>query len=293
MTEIPSDENQRVRSKLAQTLLWMGRAALLGAFLFLGAALARLDWTTLLERFSVLGWTVTAIAALAYAALLALLARAWSGDAAREQSTPGWLDSIAVYGPGAIAKYIPGSVFQYASRQARGARCGWSHRAMARASLIEALLHLPGALLVAGVLAWTQTPFVLLPLTLAGATLTLLAGPDRTLARAAGLQLCFFSGFGLIATALMGSAIGIGPAASISAMFMLAWIAGFLIPLAPGGVGVRESALLLLASPIADTETILAFALVTRLVTTAGDAIFGLSAFMLEFRYRGASRGLG
>lgn len=281
-----------MQSTMARALRWAGRGALLAALIFLGAAFARLDWPALLDRFSAWGWTVTGIAALAYAGLLALLAHAWAGDAARGRSLPQWVASVTIYGPGVIAKYIPGSVFQYASRQVRGAELGWSHRAMARASLTEALLHLPGALLVAGVLSIAQTPYALLPLVLAGATLTLLAGPGRPLARAAGLQLSFFSGFGLIAAALAGSALGIGPAASIAAMFMLAWIAGFLLPLAPGGVGVRESALLLLASSVADTETILALALVTRLVTTAGDAIFGLAAYWLALRRRSAGPAL-
>lgn len=286
MTETPPVGRVGLPAGVRRALRWLGHAALLAAFVYLGAAFGRLDWAALAARFSLAGWLVTGLAAFAYAALLGLLASGWAGDAARGAAVPGWRGAIAAYGPGVIAKYIPGSVFQYASRQVLGGQAGWTQGAMLRASLHEAVLHLPSALLVAGTLALTQSPLALLVLAATGAGLATLSGTARPLVRTAGLQIVFFSGFGLVAAVLADSALGIGQAAALAAIFMLAWIAGFLLPLAPGGIGVRESALLLLAAPLADSATILAFALVTRLVTIAGDALFGLYAHASGLRCR-------
>ncbi len=266
-----------------QAVRWGGYAALGVALVYLGVAIARLDLSGVIERLSIAAWLVSALSAVAYGALLVLLARAWAGCASGTTDLP-WSTVLETYGPGVLAKYIPGSVFQYASRQVLGAQLGWGHGGMARASLAEAAIHIPAALGVAAMLVLSGGLAGVALFVLAGA---LLARQAKTVfLQAIGWQIMFFGGFGTIAYVLAAHAIGLEQPAAIAAMFMLAWIAGFLVPVAPGGIGIRESVLLVLCAPYEQAGVIALFAILTRLVTTAGDAICGLAAYGYSLRTR-------
>lgn len=52
---------------------------------------------------------------------------------------------------------------------------------------------------------------------------------------------------------------------------MIAWVLGFIIPGAPGGIGVRETALTLLLTPVTGRDMIVVLSVLHRLVTVAGD----------------------
>ena len=62
----------------------------------------------------------------------------------------------------------------------------------------------------------------------------------------------------------------------------LAWLTGFLVPGASGGLGVREATMLLLLTPQIGEPTALALALSTRLITTLGDVLFAGSCRLLR-----------
>jgi hypothetical protein len=274
----PAERPQHKRPWVAGAIRWLGYAACAIGLVYIGLALARLDTGSVVARLGASGWILTAASAVSYAALLALLARAWAGCASGQTGYP-WREVLRVYGPGVIAKYIPGSVFQYASRQVLGARQGWSHNGMVRASVMEALIHLPSALTVAIALILLESLYGVVVIATAGALLAKFSRSGQ--AQAVGWQLCFFSGFGTLAYLLAAYALGLPNPATITALFMVAWVAGFLVPVAPGGLGIRESVLLVLAAPFAPASGIAVFAILTRLVTIAGDALCGLAAYYL------------
>ena len=56
--------------------------------------------------------------------------------------------------------------------------------------------------------------------------------------------------------------------------YSLAWLAGFVIPGAPGGLGVREFVLYALISPWVDDKVLLMAIASSRIVTTLGDVVF-------------------
>ena len=58
-----------------------------------------------------------------------------------------------------------------------------------------------------------------------------------------------------------------------------AWLAGYLIPGAPAGIGVREIALVSLLGSLYREQDILVAAVAYRMVTTLGDSLFFLVAF--------------
>ena len=255
---------------------WAGYALLAVALAYLAMAIARLDLGGVMSRLNGAGWAISGLASVAYGATLILLARAWAGCASSQTGTS-WATVLKLYGPGVIAKYIPGSVFQYASRQVYGARLGWGHAAMARASLSEAAIHIPSALATAAALFLTGGLLGIAVLVFAGAAIAKLA---RTpFLQAIGWQAMFFGAFGTIAYVLAAHVLCLEQPATIAAMFMLAWIAGFLVPVAPGGIGIRESVLLVLCAPYEQAAAIAVFAILTRLVTTLGDAFCGLAAY--------------
>lgn len=265
------DRNSRI-------VRWGGYALLAIALGYCAVAISRLGTHDLLKTLTPQAWSATILVGIAYGAALWFLAVGWGGVAANGARFR-LNDRLAVYGPGVIAKYIPGSVFQYGSRQLLGADYGLEQKAMAKASLFEAGLHIFAAF-AAGVLLLAGGGAIALAL-LALLGLALMVRGGVPLIRALGGQLVFFCAFAFLVALVARIALGLDQAYLLSGIFMLAWIAGFLVPVAPGGLGVRESALLALTAHYDAGASLAAFALLTRLSTSIGDAGFGLGAYCL------------
>jgi hypothetical protein len=63
------------------------------------------------------------------------------------------------------------------------------------------------------------------------------------------------------------------PLLQVSGFFALAWLAGYALPGAPAGIGVRESMMILLFTPIFGEATALALSVTCRLATTLADVL--------------------
>lgn len=221
-----------------------------------------------------------------------------------------------VYAVSNIAKYLPGNVFHFASRQILGARLGWSHAAIARATLLEIAAIVIGVSLIILVVSlsssgdsfsrvifgdtsplsryWRHAAIaVLLAGVFAFAILCRLQLPKRLFGVSAkavlvvlGLVTTFFVLYGLLAMIFvqrLPTAISAPPWPTWVIAYLLAWLAGFVVPGAPGGLGVRESVLLLLLSADhPDSQALaLALGLGMRFVSTLGDAFFAGLAFLV------------
>lgn len=57
----------------------------------------------------------------------------------------------------------------------------------------------------------------------------------------------------------------------IIAYYMLTWVVGFVVPGAPGGIGVREMIIVMLMNGIVGEEIILIAALIHRCLSILGD----------------------
>jgi uncharacterized membrane protein YbhN (UPF0104 family) len=66
--------------------------------------------------------------------------------------------------------------------------------------------------------------------------------------------------------------------------YALAWVVGFLIVVAPAGVGVREGMLVVALAPAMSASAATALALVSRLVMTAGDFVWAAVAVAVRKR---------
>jgi hypothetical protein len=86
----------------------------------------------------------------------------------------------------------------------------------------------------------------------------------------------------------LGAAVGGGAElAEVDVMrttvaFALAWVIGLVTPGSPGGLGVRETALVVLLAPMTGADRALVLALGLRVVTVVGDGV----GFLLSFAQR-------
>ena len=288
---------------LARLTGWLVVALALG---FLGHGLwLSAPWRLAAARSAELALAIGA-GMLAYGLAGFLLAEAWRHLLGAGASVaPRW-HYHALYGRTQIAKYLPGNCFHFVGRQLLGHRLGHGHGALALASLAETALLLA----VAGALAlpllgpelaqaFGRSPvWPVLAVVLAGVGLMVVivrpSGPrhdralPRTLAalrslapclwRAGLLHLAFFAVGGLIlwtvaAAARAPSAPAMDLLTAVAAM-ALGWWAGFIVPGAAAGLGVREAVLVLTLEPHLGADGAVLVALALRMITVLGDLLF-------------------
>ena len=230
-------------------------------------------------------WACAAGLAFVYAAADVLLALAWRALLQGQGTPAGLAWSIRTHGVSQLSKYLPGNVMHLASRQLLGASAGVPHAVLARSSLLE-LAGLAAAGLLLSLLALplvevgpfprirpgTGAAVVLLAL----AAARILAGA-RT-ARVLGCHLLFLLVTSLSFTTLLallatdsGSSLS-WPAAC--GAYAAAWLAGFVTPGAPAGLGVREAVLVILLGGHVAEQDLLAAVVLSRAVTALGDTVF-------------------
>ncbi|MDD5765812.1 MAG: lysylphosphatidylglycerol synthase domain-containing protein [Candidatus Marinimicrobia bacterium] len=81
----------------------------------------------------------------------------------------------------------------------------------------------------------------------------------------------------------LGSGVHVRWIASIG-VFAASWIFGFLAPIAPAGLGVREGAMILLLKNSVDAVSLLNITVGVRLLTTLSEILFFLVAFLIKKR---------
>jgi hypothetical protein len=232
------------------------------------------------------------LSATAYAGAVAVLALSW---VAMLRGACGNMRALAAsYLLGQFAKYLPGNVFQYAARHGLGIRAGASHRDLIAAALTEAYLLvcactavclISGSVVLAKIAPdWPELPSELAAAPVIAAFLVLLPARflphiewlPRLRARAVTLSFAgyvvFFHVFGGLYWLCLSwfSPVLAEPYSAIGAS-AVAWLAGFLIPGAPSGAGVREAALSLGTESSATAAEVAASIVLFRLVTLLGD----------------------
>lgn len=264
------------RPAFDRLLRWGGGIALAGSLVFIGDRLWRLDWSTLQPHMS--AGLVGGIAAgtVLFAAADRALAHAWAALADPERAVP-HPELRRIYARGVLLKYLPGSIFQYVSRQAEGARKGLAHKRLAHSALVEIGLHLVSSMTAAAAFlvgAWSPPAAILGLGAVAGAALV----ARRPLMTALAFQILAFALFGLAAMLIGAAVLPAGSdLAHFAALFLLAWLAGFVVPVAPGGIGVREAALLALGGSVMPPAALMAATLALRGSSIGGDLIYGLT----------------
>jgi uncharacterized membrane protein YbhN (UPF0104 family) len=260
---------------------------------FLAMAALAVDLGGMLSAIDTRSTLLLVLLSAGYGLALVLLAIAWKLILVHGEGRDDFASAFIVYGLSVVPKYLPGSVFQYASRQGLGARFGWAQREIAGASLAEIALHFIASLCVLllcdrllglGQIGVVAT--ILLAATIAAAMAWLIFRTPTARGRlilALVAQILFFFLLVLIAAGC-AAALGAAPqrAMEAGAMFLLAWLLGFIAPGAPGGIGVREAGVVITVSAILGPGPALLFAAFTRVVTMGGDAVFALAALLVS-----------
>jgi glycosyltransferase 2 family protein len=73
-----------------------------------------------------------------------------------------------------------------------------------------------------------------------------------------------------------------GSVFELTCMFAAAWLAGYLVPGAPGGLGVREAMMAVLLTPVIGTGPAMGLGVTLRVTTTIGDAVAFLLGLVIK-----------
>ncbi|WP_223789727.1 hypothetical protein [Marinicella meishanensis] len=207
--------------------------------------------------------------------------------------------SAKVYFKSQIMKYLPGNVFHFAYRHHQTKSANISHKQLGMTTAYESIVLVISALLISHLLflwpeqiTWLTNHlpipiWALLLIEVVGCMLLLKMLPGFGFLTTLFSYFVYFAGMGLI-NYLLISALGFEsqPYLFITACFALAWLAGYLIPGAPGGTGIREIVFIMLCAPkMAEYEALLIIAL-TRLISIVAESLIYFMASKLSQPYR-------
>lgn len=291
---------------------------------FLVVASRTLDPALLRQAFSSFGvWLAVCIAAVLYAVIVPVTGWAWS--VLLRVRSERWSPSVLsmTIGLSQLAKYIPGNIAQHAARAAIAMRQGMATTSLVATVAQETVLAITASVVV-GVLALLASgrglaslgPDHVLVLTVSMGALCiavlLLSGSGsvrrfRRSGKVAGLLAALatlpgwratgkaFSAYAfnylLIGVGLWCVSIALGESTGltylvVTSAFALSWLLGFMTPGSPAGLGAREGIMLMLLQGAADSERLVVFVLLARVVTMVGDAFCFVGAVLLQARIR-------
>lgn len=302
-----------------RALVWAaGLAAIVCALLFL-AAFARDHWAALASRdLFDLDWRWSGLAAAAYALSLVTTCLAWPAVLAGLGAS---LPLRPALGIGLVAqsgKYLPGNVAHYVGRAALASRHSITIAHSGASTAVEFGSALAAAGLVAGSMVAID-PGLAGPLARRLAQAGVTGGYAACVAAAVILValacvhrcgggrlsprlwlrplLLLMASFVLaglsffaVAEGVSGGAAGLGPAAAI-AVYAVAWSAGFLVPGAPAGLGVREAVLVAFLGGVLGPASAILCAVLHRLISAIVDGLMALAGagLLIEGRTRRAA----
>lgn len=308
--------------KLVKPLVAILAIALIGYFISTAAAVLRhYDLAPLFSR-ALLG--ATALMALCYGFAIPLAAWGWHRLLACLGETRSISELGAIMAATQFAKYVPGNFAHIAGRSALSLARGISGRVLLLSLTLESLLAVFASIMVGtiGFALATRRPslsagldsFWLAVASLVAALVVLPwaanlfhalteSGHKGATARVTfrASQKCL--GLALVAYAATYLFIGLGlwvVARAIgatmkpdywylTATFALAWAAGFLVPGAPAGLGVRESVMMWMLSDVGREDGVLVLVTAARVATMAADILWFSAGLFFLRRIGGSS----
>jgi uncharacterized membrane protein YbhN (UPF0104 family) len=243
---------------------------------------SQLDWSAL----AAWQWAALAGLSLVYGASNLLLVAAWRDLLALAGHKTSAVWAFEIYGKSQVAKYMPGNIFHLAGRQALGMASGAPPAALAKSIFWELVLLACAGACVACFSLPLVWPGMTAPLATGIAAIVLIAGLmvvrnycRRGFASALLWQIVFLAAAGFlfaVILTMLGAAEHRGVAGWIQVVgaYALAWLAGFVMPGAPAGIGIREAVLILLLGGTVSEGGLLTAVVLSRAVTATGDMLF-------------------
>jgi glycosyltransferase 2 family protein len=277
-----------------RVLNWVGLGLGFAGIIFIILKFRDYDWKIDFTSVPASTWFTFFLMALVYFGACFLLGFAWHNILLFLELRVRRVWSIRTYGISQLAKYVPGNIFQFASRQAIGVADGLPGAPLAK-SIFWELLLLASCGLLFGVLVlpglWKPFPqLISIVIFLAvgfGYFLLMYFKVNHRIGISIGLYLAFLviSGFVFlfIANQVAGySWLDTGLAVLVIGAYVFAWLVGLITPGAPAGAGVREVLLFLLLKGVLSEQDLLMVIVLTRMATILGDFLFFLFAMMVD-----------
>ena len=234
-------------------------------------------------------------------------------------------DILYIYTRANLAKYIPGNVMHFVSRNVLGSELGLSHKQMGLSSVIEVIFQIIVIIifiliLVADSLFHSirlavssgQMSFGMIIAMVAVITAIIAAALVYLIKKHKSMHLrpknlLFSSAYYVLFCIINSAAFALVilltrdgtngySLITLSGYYMLAWFLGFITPGAPSGLGVREYIMIVLFTPVYPQPQILALIIVMRIVTVLGDILAFLmvaAAKKIQKRKQNASIKIG
>lgn len=226
-------------------------------------------------------------------------------------------ETLCVYAKANIGKYLPGNVMHYVERNLFANKMGISQKKLAVSTVMEVFSLVTVAVVIAVVFSFRQLEQALshiLGENYLEIVLCVLAAGILVIAAAAFLfrkklqvilqgyrMVDFVKTFlknmvwyavvlgtlGVIMVVLycyMGGAFTMESAQLIISGYIIAWVLGFIVPGAPGGIGVRELVITLLLSSVVGEGLVVTLSVTHRLITIVGDFMAYLVMMIIRGR---------
>ncbi len=281
-----------------------GYGLVLLAFSFLAYLLSQLDFSALAGLFQPYWIAVILFLSFLFSLLYFFMAEGWRMLLSRTSQACLSQEVLGVYLKTVIFKYAPGNVFHFLGRHSLQKSEGISHESIAFANGIEILMQLfaVSVIIMIGTeffditldfgdyVSISSTKVLLAFSLLIGVVLWILSREKYRkvflhkealfmMGRLFLYHLVFLLGSAtllvLVYIFLLGVTVDLKIYLQTVVASSIAWLLGFVVPGAPGGVGIREAILALLLPTImmVSKELVLAGALTYRVVTILGEAL--------------------
>ncbi len=233
------------------------------------------------------------LAALGSAITVPVTALAWHQLLRPWSVTASLRELVVILSLSQMAKYLPGNIGHHLARSAMALRAGVPGRAVAATMALEPLWMAAVAVSLGslGLGLGGRLPALLLVGVASVTTLGIVAVRQKAPAGVYGFNFLVLGlGLFLLARALGQPSLGRLP--TFVGSFALAWVAGFVVPGAPAGLGIREGLLVALLTPSlgpVTMPTVLGF----RIATTLGDLVSFIAAAVLRSRRPAGSGSVG
>jgi len=300
-------ENMMTKKKI---LSWLGKLLMIAALIFIAVRLMRynVDFSILTSPLTIAGLLINTIVlglgVFLFAFNFVWLIRVLSGVAVERNPI------VVVYCATNLYKYLPGNVLQFIGRNRIAFDTkGVNHSHVAFATVLEIVFFCLAAVLLASIFAFEyfisairmmHAPplvFALIFLLALVSVAVLFAFRERMIALLkkhmkpnfhlkemaillgnCSLRLVIMAGAYLLTLVLFGQPLAAYLAFRIIGLFVLSWVIGFVVPGAPGGLGIREAIMLMFMSDMIDEGILVSSAVVYRVICIAGDVFAYLLA---------------
>ena len=256
---------------------------------------------TIRQSWQAVSWLYLVLSFMSFLICLFTMALLWYGILRTMGGRLPLLTALRFYGLTLLPRYVPGSIWGYAGRTVMCEREGVERRVAAGSAVVEVGLVVGSAFIVL-VMELTDPGWILLVLVpllimLFGLLISRLRDrPQRVsqFRRAAtwyawglaylGFWLLYGASSWLVAAAVAPE-IDIGHLLAITVRSTVAWLAGFLAIIVPGGLGVREGVFALTLTPVVGPAEAVLIPLLARLTAMLAELAFFLTS-ILGFRHR-------